>query len=383
MYTDVDTKSWGSRIGGALTGVLLGIILIPVSFYAVFWNESHGLHTAQSLQQTEKMLISIPISPLNPNNDMKPVYLTGVATTNDKLTDADFGLSENAIKLNRQVLMYQWEEHENVKTEKEVGGSEKETRTYDYQPVWSEKLIQSNQFKEVNGHETPAVKPMESLYQSATNVTLGDFTLSPDLVKSINGESQLEFSTYDPSKLQARLNKSVQHVNDYFYIGASAQTPAVGDLKVFIHEVKPQTVSVIAAQSGHTLQPYLAPAGQTVGLVAMGEVPVSVMIHDAEAENQLLTWVWRFCTLLAMIIGVSLIMRPIVVLADFIPFFGSLVGFGTGLIALVCGLFLWGSASAIAWFVVRPVWAVGIMVIVILLGYFLVHSRKNTTAVKS
>jgi hypothetical protein len=120
-----------------------------------------------------------------------------------------------------------------------------------------------------------------------------------------------------------------------------------------------------------------------VGLVAMGEVPVSVMIHDAEAENQLLTWVWRFCTLLAMIIGVSLIMRPIVVLADFIPFFGSLVGFGTGLIALVCGLFLWGSASAIAWFVVRPVWAVGIMVIVILLGYFLVHSRKNTTAVKS
>jgi hypothetical protein len=377
MYTEVETRSWGSRIGGALAGVLLGFILIIFTFYGVFWNESHGLHTAQSLKQTQQMLVIIPATPLNPNNNLKPVYLSGVATTNDKLTDEIFGLSENAIKLDRKVLMYQWQENENTKTENQLGGSEKETKTYDYQPIWSEQLIDSHHFKELTGHENPATKPLESLYQLAPKVTVGDFILSPELVKNINGASQLQFSSFDPSKLQARLNKTVQRESDYFYIGSSSQAPAVGDLKVFINEVKPQTISVIAEQVDGILQSYLAPAGQKVGLVALGNVSAATMIRDAQAENRLLTWALRLLTLIVMVVSFSLLLRPIVVLADIVPFFGSIVGFGMGLIALVCGLLMWGSATAIAWFVIRPVWSIGIVVIVLVLSYLIVSSRKK------
>jgi hypothetical protein len=382
MYTEVTTKSWGSRLMGAITGVLFGLLLIVGCFYGVFWNESHGLHTAQSLQQTEKALISVPDAPLNPNNNQKVIYLTGTATTSDKLTDDVFDISENAIKLERKVLMYQWQEKTSTQTERNVGGSETEHTTYNYEPTWAESLIDSKNFKELAGHENPPAKSLNSLYQTAATVTVGDFTLPPDLVNDIRGESQLQMSTFDPKKLQARLNKSVQHVNDYFYIGNSEQAPTIGDLKVYIDEVKPQTVSVIAQQYDKTLQPYLAPAGQRVSLIVMGVVSPAAMIHTAETENQMMTWIWRAVTFLGMLIGLSMLMRPVVVLADVIPLFGSIIGFGSGMIAFVGAILLWSVATAIAWFVVRPVWAVGLIVAACAIVYALLQRKKCVVVAK-
>jgi hypothetical protein len=382
MYTEVTSRSWASRLMGSISGVFFGLLLIVGCFYGVFWNESNGLHTAQSLQQTEKVLISVPASPLNDNNNRKVIYLTGTATTRDKLTDEVFNISENAIKLERKVLMYQWQEKKSTQTEHNVGGSQTEHTTYNYQPTWAEELINSNQFKEINGHENPSAKPLNSLYQTAATVSVGDFTLPSDLVHDIRGASQLQLSTFDPSKLQVRLNKSVQHLNDYFYIGNSEQTPTIGDLKVFIDEVKPQTVSIIAQQYDNTLQPYIAPAGERVSLIMMGEVPPAVMIHHAETENQMMTWIFRGLTFLGMLLGLSMLMRPVVVLASFIPFLGTLAEFGTGMLAFVGGLLLWSVATAIAWFVMRPVLAVGLVVAACLIGYAIVQKQKNSVAAK-
>jgi hypothetical protein len=183
--------------------------------------------------------------------------------------------------------------------------------------------------------------------------------------------------------LQAKLNKSVQHVNDYFYIGNSEQAPTVGDLKVFINEVKPQTVSIIAQQYGNTLQPYLAPAGERVSLIMMGAVPPAAMIHHAETENQMMTWIFRGLTFLGMLLGLSLLMRPVVVLASFIPFLGPIAGFGTGLIAFVGSLLLWSVATAIAWFVIRPVMAVVLVIAACLIVYAIVQKQKNSVVMKS
>ena len=111
MVQEVTTKSWGSRIISALWGILIGIGLIIAAFFVVFWNEGHGLRTAQSLEQAQKVLVSVPNSPIDSKNDNKVVYFSGLATTNDVLADSLFGISEKAIKLERKVEMYQWEEN--------------------------------------------------------------------------------------------------------------------------------------------------------------------------------------------------------------------------------------------------------------------------------
>jgi hypothetical protein len=382
MYTEVTTTSWISRLMGSVTGVLFGLLLIAGSFYGVFWNESNSLHTAQSLQQTEKILISVPVSPLMPDNNLKVIYLTGTATTNDKLTDDVFDISENAIKLERKVLMYQWQEKKSTQTDHNVGGSETKHTTYNYEPTWAEGLINSNEFKEINGHQNPPAKPLNSLYQTAAKVTVGDFILPSDLVHDIRGASQLEIRTFNASKLQAKLNKSVQHAHDYFYIGHSEETPTIGDLKVFIDDVKPQTVSIIAEQYGNTLQPYLAPAGERVSLIMMGDVPPAVMIHHAETENQMMTWIFRTLTFLGMLFGLSLLMRPVVVMASFIPLFSAIAEIGAGMVAFVGALLLWSLATAIAWFVIRPVEAIGLVVAACLIAYAIVQRKKGSVVAR-
>lgn len=380
MVQEVTTQSWGSRIMSSLWGILIGLFLIGVSFFVVFWNEGHGLRTAQSLEQAQKVLISVPNSPVDPKNDNKVIYFNGLATTNDVLTDSLFGISEKAIKLERKVEMYQWEENSDTQTEKQMGGSEKEVTNYTYAQTWSEKLISSKEFKEQTGHQNPAAMSIQSKNQSTEKVTVGDFHLPGGLITQISGETAVDLSKVDTAALQTKFNKPVKHVGDGLYAGADPQSPQIGDLRVSLFVVFPQNVSVIGQQITNTLQAYLAPAGQTVLLLEMGQVSSQQMIENALTGNQIMTWVIRLVSLFMMIMGFALLLKPLSVLADVIPFLGSLVGFGTGLVAFVCGLVLWAVATAIAWFVVRPLWAIGLIVIAAAISYVLFAAKKRKQA---
>jgi hypothetical protein len=384
MVQEVTTTSWGSRIMSAFWGVLFGIALIIGSCYLVFWNEGNGLHTAQSLEEAQRVLISVPNAPVDPKNDNLVIYTSGLATTDDVLHDALFDVSEKAIQLNRHVEMYQWEQEEDTKTEKNMGGSETETKTYTYKQTWSSSLIDSSEFKEAEGHRNPASMPIESKIQYAQKVTLGDFTLPDDMVKSMSGDKDVDLAKANVESLKEKFGKPVHHQAEGLYFGDDMNTPKIGDLRVTMTEVLPGTVSVIAQQNGTTMQPYMAQAGKTVSLLEMGQVSPQEMIHNAEMENVVMTWLLRLASLLLMMLGFGLIMKPVAVLADVVPFFGSMVGFGTGLIAFICGLGLWTVALAISWFVVRPLWAVGLIVIVSAFCYWLYvrKKQKNLIATK-
>src|SRR5690348_4737278 len=110
MVQEITTQSWFSRIAGAFFGIFIGIALIIGSFVLVFWNEGNALHTSQSLKQTEQVLISVPNSPIDSANNSKVIYFTGMADTSDILKDSLLGISKKAIKLDRKVKMYQWQE---------------------------------------------------------------------------------------------------------------------------------------------------------------------------------------------------------------------------------------------------------------------------------
>lgn len=378
MVQEITTQSWGSRIMSSFFGIIIGIILIIGSFIFIFWNEGHGLHTAKSLQQTQQILIAVPASPIDPKNNLKVIYINGLATTEDILKEPIFGLAENALKLVRKVEMYQWKENVETKTEKEMGGSERTVRTYTYEPVWSENLIDSSKFKEQTGHQNPSTMILSSATQYAQKVTVGDFTLPSELVKQLGGETPIELSKMDLTAVQNKLgNKPIQKYSNVVYVGTDQQSPKIGDLKITMSETLPQDVSVIGQQTGHTLQAYLAPAGQPVILLAMGDSSSQQMIHEAEVANQITTWLFRLISLIMMIIGISLLLRPLVVLADVVPFIGNVIGFGTGLISFVFGLLLWAIGTAIAWFAFRPFAAIGLIACVVLICYFIFVVRKR------
>ena len=101
------------------------------------------------------------------------------------------------------------------------------------------------------------------------------------------------------------------------------------------------------------------------------------MFKQAESENAILTWAIRGGALLAMLIGFTLVLSPLSVLASVIPFLGSLVGAGAGLTAFVLTLALGPLMIAIAWFAVRPLMAIGIVAAGLIAAFLVSRLRSS------
>lgn len=377
MAEEITTRSWGSRIKDAFVGILIGLALIVGAIVLIFWNEKHSLHMAQSLEQTQKVLIPVPNAPINPQNNLKVVYVSGMATTKDNLVDSLLGVTVNAINLDRKVEMYQWQENVKTETQSQMGGSEKEVKTYSYKKIWSSELINSSNFKQQEGHQNPAFMPVQPLLQYATTVKVGDFLLPSSLIEQISVGKSINLSDANKQALNQKLNKPVELINNELYLGKDPQTPTIGDVKINISAVYPQNVSIIAQQTGETLQPYLAPAGESIILLSTGIISSAQMIQDALSDNKVMAWILRGVSLLMLVIGFSLILKPLVVLADVLPFLGSIVGFGVGFVGFILGLSVWVIATAIAWFATRPIIAVGAVVVVAILVYLIISMRAK------
>ena len=101
------------------------------------------------------------------------------------------------------------------------------------------------------------------------------------------------------------------------------------------------------------------------------------MFEAAQSENTLITWLIRFGGLLGMFIGFVIMLSILGIIADVIPFVGSIVGFGTSIIAGILTLILGPMIIAIAWIAYRPVLAIIVVAIGILLAAVLIYLRRN------
>ena len=147
------------------------------------------------------------------------------------------------------------------------------------------------------------------------------------------------------------------------YRGRNPQQPEVGDIKIIFSAVKPAAVSIIGQQSNYILDSYSAKSGKQIALLQMGTVGAEAMFEAAKEENTLICWGLRLLGFFLMLIGLNLVFKPLSVLADVIPFAGSLIEFGTGLASVMIALPLSLFVISAAWFYYRPLMSVGIMII--------------------
>jgi hypothetical protein len=120
---------------------------------------------------------------------------------------------------------------------------------------------------------------------------------------------------------------------------------------------------VIGGQAGTDFAEYQTKAGDRLLMVRSGTLTAGEMFKAAEEENRILTWVLRAVGIVAMLIGWMLMMRPLVVLADVIPFLGNVIGAGTGLVALLVTAVVAPVVIAIAWLWYRPLVSLGVLVV--------------------
>jgi len=140
-FKEVTRQSWFSRIGGAVMGVLVGLVLFVLAFPLLFWNEGRAVTTYKTLQEGGNIVVSVAADKVDPSNAGRLIHLTGLADTQATLTDPVFGVSAKALKLRRTVEMYQWKENSSSETTKKLGGGTETVTEYWYSREWSGELV--------------------------------------------------------------------------------------------------------------------------------------------------------------------------------------------------------------------------------------------------
>ena len=186
-FTEVTTKSWGTRLGESIKGVLFGLVLIVGSCVFLFWNEGRAVQTQRSLTEGASLVVSVDPARVDPANDGKLVHLSGDLKPGAPLTDPDFTVSATALRLVRTVEMYQWKEETKTETRKNVGGSEETVTTYEYVRTWSDSRIDSSRFKRPEGHVNPQMRYRGASY-SSRDATLGAFRPGTNVIDRLPAE---------------------------------------------------------------------------------------------------------------------------------------------------------------------------------------------------
>jgi hypothetical protein len=241
-------------------------------------------------------------------------------------------------------------------------------------------LLDSSRFKET-GHDNPRSMKYESKKLEATRVAMGAHRLSGEQISKIGGAAPLEVGADTPLENAPRHAKVKP--DGVVYVGESSDSPRIGDERISFRIVKPGPLSIIAQQTGDTFQPYQTQAGDALLLVQDGIHAPEEMFQKAQSDNATMTWVLRVVGFALMFIGLAMAFKPLSVVADVVPFVGSLVGAGMGVFAFLIALAMSLLTVSVAWIVHRPLLGVPLLLVAAGALYLVFARGRKKLRVKS
>ncbi len=377
QFRVVSREGWFSRLGGAIKGILVGLLMFVAAIPLLFWNEGRAVTTYNSLKEGAGAVVETTAAPRNTSLDGGLVHLSGAVQVEGTLRDAEFGVEQRALRLERTAEMFQWKESSETKEEKKLGGGVERVTTYTYATDWEDGLVDSSDFAQPDGHRNPDSMPYQSQRLSADAGRIGDYRVDSAVLGQVGGWQDLAVSV---GSLPADVQAGFAEQAGWLYRSRNPGSPSVGDIRVRFRMVPEQTISVIARQSGERLDAYPTRAGDELLLVDEGVVPAAQMFEAAQAANTMLTWIIRGAGFMLMWIGLGLVFKPMSVLMDVIPMFGTIVGKGIGFVSFILAAMTALIVIAVAWIVYRPLLAISLLVIVVGLVVWLVKKHRQPSA---
>lgn len=382
-FSVTTSQSWFSRLFGSIKSVLVGLIFFVLAFPLLWWNEGRAVRTARSLSEGAGSIVSAPADSIDASKEGKLVHMTGPISTEQPVADDALPVQAQAVKLIRNVEMYQWQEEKKSETKKKLGGGEETVTTYSYNKEWVNGRVDSSQFQHPEGHQNPESAPYETQTFTADPVKVGVHKLSAEQIGKLNETEDLPLDANAAASLPAELKDKVKVASGRYYLGADPAVPALGDVRISYQVVKPATVSLAAVQTGDTFAAYQAAAGDSILLVQTGNHTAAAMFQKAQDENAIMTWILRAVGFFVMFLGIFMVFRPIAVFADVVPLFGTFLGAGIGVFAFLGAAGLSFLTIAIAWVFVRPVLGISLLVIAIGSLFWLLRLGQKKKAARA
>lgn len=341
-HMQVRRKTLGDKIGAAIAGVFVGIALFLTSFGVLWWNEGRTDMSKVAAGATITAADQIDTS-----LEGQLVSVSGTLDPQGTVEDPEYLKPATYMKLNRQVEMFAWVEHQKKQTKKQVGGGEIEYITYDYTKEWTSHPSDSSHFEYSEDYVNPELT-IEAKSFSPEGATLGAWRLDPSEATLPRAErvklaaSQLKYPKTKKARRQLR-RSGVKMTNneEYLFRGkGSLENPRIGDVRISWTAVPAGLNVTMFAQagSGSGLVPYLHKGKDRLYRAITGTHDEAVA--TLATEHKVITWMLRIVGFLMMWIGMSLVFGPLHAFADIIPFVGDSSRFLVGLVLFPVALVL-------------------------------------------
>lgn len=424
--TETKTISYGSRVKSSFGGIGTGLLLFAIGTCLLWWNEGRAVKTAKMLAEAEKAAVHVEdVSKVDPSLTGQLIHASAEAIVNGNLEDPQFGVSVNAVKLERDVEYYQFKESSRTETKDKLGGSQEQTTTYTCEKGWSYSPVNSDDFHGDNArlYKNFQLMCFDDFDAIAENVKFGGYRLSESLIRGISGRVPTDLNidesflkTWDADitrtqespaqiklaeeakKLAEKLAEAVDstksdsvaepvevsntykyvHVNgNQVYFGLNPNSPQIGDVRVTFNQVNPGMVTVVAQVDGDTFEPYTAKNGKTFSTIRSGKVSVEKIFQQENESNNTWTWVLRIIGIILVCTGLKGVFGFLVTILKVVPFLANILNWGVNLVCNVIGIAWSLIIIAIAWIFYRPLLGIAILAVVAALIYFFVIKGKG------
>lgn len=381
-YTKTITTSYGQRLKNSGKGIVGGLAMFAIGTILLFWNEQRTAKQYRAIKETAKVCVEMPSADeINPDFNGKCVHTIATASTEDILTDNYFGVSVNAIAIDRNTEYYQWVEHESRTTRDKVGGGEETVITYSYSKEWCRNPVSTSNFEnmvtqqgEYMDNTCKIIIPTEGESQTAAHVAFGAYRL-PEKMKSA-------FHCDYPMDLSNLSVPGASVIGNVVYYGANSNVPQVGDVRVTLTKsVASAEASVIGVVMNDTFTDYVAKNGNANSWIQLGAQSTDQMIATAKQNNKILGWVLRVIGALLVVFGLKGIFEILVTLLKVLPFLANIMNVGVSAVCWLVGLAWSFLVAAIAWLIFHP--AIGVPLVVVsvaLIVYLGMKSKKAQPA---
>ena len=434
-YQEQRTTGYGTRVGNSFKAIGTGFILFCIGTALLWWNEGRTVKTEKMLEEVGGSYVEME----NPNKkdaslDGELICGSALATTEDSISDKQFGVGAKAIALHRRVEYYQWVEDSKESSEDKLGGKEVTTTTYTYSKKWVSQPIESSEFKDpAYQNKNMVLTTVEESEQYAENVKFGayqlnetlihmissreglDLNISEDMLNQLDKSAQTAYERFYGVKKSAKqtveqlaettvlsdsakaVADSLKAVNDsiiknavnkkdleyvhlagnVLYFGRVPGSPEVGDVRVTFEKVVPAKVTVMAVVDGDSFKAFKAKNGKRFQRLVMGKKSGDEIIDIEKETNNMLLWVFRIFGVMLVIGGLKGIFGFLETVLKVVPFIANIFGWGVGVVCTILGLVWSLIIIAIAWLFYRPILGITLLVIAGFLTWVFAFKGKD------
>ena len=434
-YQEQRTTGYGTRVGNSFKAIGTGFILFCIGTALLWWNEGRTVKTEKMLEEVGGAYVEME----NPNKkdaslDGELICGSALATTEDSLSDKQFGVGAKAIALHRRVEYYQWVEDSKESSEDKLGGKEVTTTTYTYSKKWVSQPIESSEFKDpAYQNKNMVLTTVEESEQYAENVKFGAYQLNESLIHMISSREGLDLNinedmlnqldksaqtayerfygvkkstkqtveqlaettvlsdsakavadslkAVNDSIIKNAVNKKdfeyVHQTGNVLYFGRVPGSPEIGDVRVTFEKVVPAKVTVMAVVDGDSFKAFKAKNGKRFQRLVMGKKSGDEIIDIEKETNNMLLWVFRIFGVMLVIGGLKGIFGFLETVLKVVPFIANIFGWGVGVVCTILGLVWSLIIIAIAWLFYRPILGITLLVIAGFLTWVFAFKGKD------